>query len=297
MRLLQCGGFCHRKNDEGIRLMTSALGIEYVNSNEETRYQENWDFVFIPSEYITPDRFPNAKLIIYGPHNFVFPNGVWTTVNMTNNNKVYYNLLAKWVTKYCNEVSQFESNFNIIELPFAVDVERFKPVSEKVYERDCFLYFKDTNIEKLQKAEELCNKLGLTYEKIIYGQYQEKRYIHILNTSKFGIWIGRHESQGFAVEEALSMNIPLVVWDPKTMFEEMVHGNMVYRQYQNKCKLEASCIPYWDDNCGIVVDEATIESGIRHMVEHYRDYAPRDFVVRELSPAVCMQRWVDLLKH
>jgi hypothetical protein len=269
--------------------MTTALGIEYVKSNDEYKFKENWDFVFIPSQYIPPEKFPNAKLIIYGPHNFVFPNGVWTSINMKNNGKVYYNSLSRWVSELYQEVSQFEKNFNMIELPFGVDVERFKPSPEKVYERDCLIYVKRRKHHEVERVKSICETLKISYSVITYGSYKEEDLIHLSNTSRFGILLDCHESQGFAVQELMALNLPLVVWDAVDMFVEGYH------EYRGRYKLKSTSVTSWDESCGVIVDETSVESGIRHMVEHYRDYAPRDFVVRELSPAACMQRWVDLL--
>ena len=36
--------------------------------------------------------------------------------------------------------------------------------------------------------------------------------IKYIKKAKFGIVLGRHESHGFAIEEALSCNVPLLVW-------------------------------------------------------------------------------------
>lgn len=290
MKLLHCGGFCHSKNENGIRLMTSALGIKYVHSNTEDNYDKEWDFVFIPSKYIPPERFPNAKRIIYGPHNFIFPEGIWKTFNYSNDKRVYYNSLSKWVTELYEEVSQFRNNMNMIELPFAVDVERFKPASEKVYKNDCLIYMKGRKEHELEHVKNICNKLGLSYSVIRYGSYKEEDFMRLLNHVKFGILLDCHESQGFAVQEMLSMNVPLVVWDAKDMF---VEG---YGHLRGHYQLKSTSVTSWDSSCGLIVDEGTVEDGIRAMSEHYRDYAPRDFIVRKLGPAACMKRWVDLLE-
>ena len=59
--------------------------------------------------------------------------------------------------------------------------------------------------------------------------------------SKYGIILDAHESQGFAIEEALSCNVPLLVWNVSSMSQEE-GGN-----YQH---IPATSIPYWDKRCG-----------------------------------------------
>ena len=152
MKLLHFNGEGHPKNRDGIQLMTQALNIDYTYSNDRSLLGRDWDIVYIPAGFFSPEEMSNTKLIIYGPHNFVFPNGLWTSLDFTNYKHIYYNTLSKWNTEVYKEFG-FDKNMKMVELPFAVDVERFKPNAEKVYERDCFIYFKDTNTEKLQKAE------------------------------------------------------------------------------------------------------------------------------------------------
>jgi hypothetical protein len=279
--------------------MTSALNIEYTYSTNRNDLSKEWDIIYIPSGYFRPDTMPNAKLILYGPQNFTFPEGEWLHMNHKDDPRIYYNTLSKWNTAVYEEVSNFQNNMKMIALPFSVDINRFQPCENKIYERDCFIYFKARNPNELENVKNLCNQIGLNYSVLIYGNYREEDYIHILNTSKFGIWIGCHESQGFAAQEALSMNVPLIVWNAKTMryyYNKSAYGKHMYVIDDNKYKLNCTSVTTWDDTCGIIVDETSVESGIKHMVEHYRDYAPRDLVTRELSPATCMQRWVNLLK-
>jgi hypothetical protein len=270
--------------------MTSSIGAEYVESNDRARFREDWDLVFIPSEYIGPENFPNARRIIYGPHNFVFPEGMWLNLSLTRDNRVFYNTLSNWVKILYNETSNFEKNMNMAILPFAVDVDRFKPAEHKVYERDCFIYMKRRKHHEIEKVKAICDQLKLSYSVITYGSYNETDLIHLCNTSKFAILLDCHESQGFAVQEIMSMNVPLVVWDAKDMF---VEG---YEQYRGRYQLKSTSITTWDDTCGIVADEGTIDDCIKFMAEHYRDYSPRDLIVRELLPAVCMGRWLSLIE-
>jgi hypothetical protein len=294
IRVLQCAGFCHNKNDIGMQLMTSSIGAEYVKTSDPTRYSEDWDIVFVPSGYIGPEKFPNARRIIYGPHNFVFPEGKWLNLDFTADKQIFYNVLSKWNYDVHNETSGFSKNMNMAVLPFAVDVDRFKPAESKVYERDCFIYFKARDPNHLEYVKHLCAAKGLTYTVIAYGSYNEEHYRHVLNTSKFGIWIGCHESQGFGLQEALSMNVPLVVWDARSMFYEMNGGGRKqYGHLEGRYTLESTSATSWDETCGLLADEYTIGDCIGRMAVEYGKYGGREFVVRELSAEVCMGRWLE----
>ena len=45
-------------------------------------------------------------------------------------------------------------------------------------------------------------------------------FFNYLQNSKYGIWLDAHESQGFALQEALSCNVPLLVWNISSMNQE-----------------------------------------------------------------------------
>ena len=55
------------------------------------------------------------------------------------------------------------------------------------------------------------------------------------------MWLDAHESQGFALQEALSCNVPLFVWNITSMRQE-------YGSSYND--IPATTIPYWDERCG-----------------------------------------------
>ena len=68
------------------------------------------------------------------------------------------------------------------------------------------------------------------------------------------ISLDAHESQGFALEEAMSCNIPLLVSDAQTMYEEYNDGvNSTYYNHRPK-KMLSTSVPYWSEQCGIKID-------------------------------------------
>ena len=54
------------------------------------------------------------------------------------------------------------------------------------------------------------------------NKYPEKKYLKYLQKAKYGIILDAHESQGFAIEEALSCNVPLLVWNVKHMSQRNI---------------------------------------------------------------------------
>jgi hypothetical protein len=104
--------------------------------------------------------------------------------------------------------------------------------------------------------------------------------------------IDAHESQGFALQEAMSCNVPLLVVDAMSMYDEKSDGiNSVYDFLKPK-KLLATSVPYWSDECGIKINEYDdLSNSIDKILSN--TYTPREYVVRTLSDKVCMKRMLD----
>jgi glycosyltransferase involved in cell wall biosynthesis len=118
-------------------------------------------------------------------------------------------------------------------------------------------------------------------------KYDETAYIEYLKHAKYGIWIGCHESQGFALEEALSCDVPLIVWNVKSMNEEYKSN------YEN---IPATAIPYWDERCGEVfynLEEFAIKMPI--FLSKLNTYKPREYILQNLSMKVCEERLINII--
>jgi hypothetical protein len=119
------------------------------------------------------------------------------------------------------------------------------------------------------------------YTTVTYGSYNDADFKNALMDTKFVVWIGSHESQGFAFQETLAMNVPILVWDVRTMCDEI--GSNGYPAYSDHT-LQATTSSYWSDECGIKFYDAADFSGkFDEMMSMYTEFKPREFVERELS--------------
>jgi hypothetical protein len=258
------------------------------------------DVLWIPFSYVPPMAFPNAKRIIYGPHNFVFPFGGWTRLDLRGDSRVSYNCLSEWNRGVVRKsLEGTAANYPLCTLPFPVDTEDFRP---KTIEKslDCFVYFKKRRPEHLEAVLDTLKRLsidlgrGLSYVVLKYGSYKEEDYKDVLAAARYGIWVGCHEPQGFALEEALSCNVPLVVWDAAKMGDEWNESVSRPEYGEEEGAHVATSIPYWSGECGLVVKEADeLMTALRAMNVLYTSYCPRDFVLRTLSPRACAARWLE----
>lgn len=131
--------------------------------------------------------------------------------------------------------------------------------------------------------------IDLKYTVFCYNsKYDEQEYIDCLQRSRFGIWIGTHESQGFALQEALSCNVPLLVWNAVSMSQEF---------QANYKDIPSTTIPYWDDSlCGAQFTHAhQLAPTFHKFLKNIHTFRPREFVLNHLTSEICEQKLLALI--
>jgi Glycosyl transferases group 1 len=283
-------GTGHHKNYDAIQRMCCVCNIAFEATNDFERCKRaDYDILISNDKYFNPDLIPNVK-IIYGPQLFVIPSGdIIGSINAENSHRTAINSLAPWNTICFNEFAGSLVH-PIVNFPFAVDTNKFAPTTV-TKDLDFLVYIKDRHHSVINYALNTLNRLGIKYEIIRYGLYNEDQYKHLLSRAKCMLSVGRHESQGFALQEAMACGVPLLVWDVKSMHEEAPNGyTFIYARYHPK-KMLATCVPWWSDECGIkFYEETELEAGLKKMLETWETFTPRDYIVRELSEKPCVNR-------
>jgi glycosyltransferase involved in cell wall biosynthesis len=293
--LYMTSGVPHHKNWQGIQRMCRSCNIEfeYTNSIERIK-QNNYDILYLTTHYVDPYIVPNNIKIIYGPQFWVIPAA--PIVGKFKDDLVgrcVFNSLSKWVGDYYLELGG-ELIMPLTYFPFAVDTDRFKPNDNINKDYDCLVYIKRRSNDLVNYTINLLNYKGLKYKIFKYGSYNEEEYINALHKCKFMLTLDAHESQGFALEEAMSSGVPLLVMDVQSMYDEMNNGIMATYNYLKPKKLLATSVPYWSDECGIkITEQSELDGAIDRMMSDYKSFTPRDYIVRTLSDEVCMRRILD----
>ena len=275
-------GWLHHKN---MNALMKYKGIELVRVHDLPGSLEGFDIVYCPSTCVDVSLYPGVRFI-FGPHFSVYPNE--TQMSLIRGS--VYIQPSLW-TVDCWKRYDCCRGIDINVLPFGVDTDLFRPsegAEGGVLKENVVVYFKRRKPGELQYIENVLRFYRIPYKVFVYGSYSEAEYMEYLKGAKFGIWLDAHESQGFALEEALSMNVPLLVWNVRVMSQE--YGS----SYPD---VPATTIPYWDESCGEVVydwwDFTDVYSRFLSKLDSYR---PRDFVIKELSIEVCEKRFLDFIR-
>lgn len=286
----------HPKNNDNFIRMCKSMNLEYeITADKERISQDNYDILVAYNEFIEPELVPVRIKIVYGPGMFVFPSGPLVgPLRKELVGRCVYNTLSDWNKKVHEEMAE-SMIVPLVTFPYSIETDYFIPSSEPKT-LDCILYVKSRENRVVNYVTNLLNEKGLNYRLFKYGSYNGHDYKMTLPKAKFMITLDAHESQGFAIQEAMSSNIPLLVCDIKSLFDNIPDGenpNILRKDYMGK-KLYASSVPYWSEECGMKLDSIfDLDSAIDIMLQKYNTFSPRKFIVENLSNEVCMKRILD----
>jgi hypothetical protein len=285
MKLLLFNSYIHDKNRKALEMYKN---VEITIFNKEQDLQNinlnTYDAIYSPSISINVSQYPNTRFI-FGPHFSVFPDNNLHKIKGPNTT---YIQPSEWVVNLWKN-SSLSTDLNIQAVPFGVDTDKFcdiLPINERT---KVFVYYKSRTPDEIHFILDFLNAHKIEYILFSYtARYSEEYYLSYLRQCKYGIWVDAHESQGFALEEALSCNVPLLVWNIKTMDQE-------YRSTYEA--ISATTIPYWDERCGeYFYNKADFALLYDKFIQNIDKYSPREYILENLSIDKCETKFMNLCK-
>jgi hypothetical protein len=286
MRALCINPGMHNKNI-GFLLKCKKIDFCFINNVKDIYNLDltSFDAVISPCLPVDVSKFPNTKFI-FGPQFSVFPDN---RLDIIKGPKTSFNLLSEWVINFWKSFPICD-NLKLVSLPFGVDTEKFIYTKSMRERTKVLVYFKHRNPSDLRLIEKFLQDKNVEFNVFSYNsRYNEDDYLNYLQNSKFGIWIGGHESQGFALQEALSCDVPLLVWSVKSMNQE--YGS-------NYSDIPATTTSYWDKKCGEVFYNINdLESSYNKFIDCLETYKPREFILENLSIDSCETRFMEYINN
>src|SRR5262249_41016691 len=131
---------------------------------------------------------------------------------------------------------------------------------------------------------------GLAVAHISYGHYTPQDYIALLRNSKSMLYLSCHESQGFAYQECLACNVPVIAWNQGFWLdiERFTYG----REF-----VPASSVPFFDHRCGEQFSDfkAFVQMFDNFYLKACRgSFQPRDFVLQNLTIENSTRRMMNI---
>ena len=188
---------------------------------------------------------------------------------------------SQWVKdKFINKFNLPENKISV----WPVGIETFNNKRNITY--DCLIYFKRRDQKELDAVKQFLDSKNLTYKMVEYGGYGEDGFKNLVNQAKFCFLIIGTESQGIAVQEIMSMGVPIIAWDIK----EWLDQGEAYR-------VPATSIPYWDERCGeVFFNIKDLEVTFSKFYATLDQYDPKAFIKDNLSFECSVKTLLDILR-
>jgi hypothetical protein len=160
--------------------------------------------------------------------------------------------------------------------PCGVDTDYWMPSPGRKRDR-VVVYGKSGPEAFCEEVEQVVASLGWQLVRVRYGQYDAASYREVLESSAIGVFLSSFETQGLALAEAWSMDVPTVVWDP--------HGPA---EWDGRSFQAGSSCPFLTVATGRTW--RTIEElgpALRDTLQKRSEFRPREWVSLHMTDAIC----------
>jgi glycosyltransferase involved in cell wall biosynthesis len=194
---------------------------------------------------------------------------------------------AEWMIDFYRDVPSLARKSRAV--PCGVDAEFWKPASVRK-DRTAVVYWKSGDERFCEQVEAIVRRAGLEPLRVRsrHGEHAIFTPDHLraqLDRAILSVFLSTFESQGIALAEAWSMNVPTVVWDPQ--------GDAEWRGRHFK---SASSAPYLTPATGIATrDVAGLEGAIAQALATLETFHPREWVLGNMTDAVCSRKLYELI--
>ena len=217
---------------------------------------------------------------VYGPR----PPGGRAIVSEQRYKKFIIN--SEWTH---NQYKKYGISENLLEIwPVGIDTDLFPEVVHNAGDLsptyDCLIYFKRRDKEELKATINFLESFNQKYTIVEYGNYVEEDFKKTIKNSRYCFSLNGTESQGIAIQEIMSSNLPIFVWDV---------DKWVDRGPEHECP--ASSVPYWDERCGEKVYSLSKKESFEKFLNNLNNYSPRSFILESFTLKQKAQELVHIL--
>lgn len=182
--------------------------------------------------------------------------------------------------------------------PVGIDTREWAPVTSVNKSVDVLIYDKARRLTN--QHEELYGavraaiaNLGLSSETVVYGHHSPAEFKASLARSRSMAFLSPHESQGLAYQEAMSMGVPIIAWDPGESHDPE-------RFKWGTPHIATTSVPFFEPRCGVRFRlPSDFPDALALLLERSRagELDPRGFILDSLTVERSSQRFVDYLNE
>jgi hypothetical protein len=263
-----------------------AIGYPYVVNRSLTSTRRLW----VHDDHIALRHLRAAKeaAVVVGPNLFVLPRDIPAGIDLQG---YLYLHPSEWPIELWHTAGFTQCPMK--SWAVGIDTDAFAPPANPA-RNGVVVYHKERPEAQLEEIVRSLSEVGREVSVLRYGDYTEDDLIRAGSTAEVVVWHGMHESQGIALQEMLSLDVPIVVADVRRLSDAV--GPYVFgAEYDG---VSVTAVPYWDDRCGVIVsDYRLVAEAVEYVLAHRSEFAPREFVRERLSLEGQARAFVELWDH
>lgn len=176
------------------------------------------------------------------------------------------------------------------QCPCGVDAEWWKPAA-RPDSNLAVVYWKSGDEAFCEQVEAIVRACGLEPRRVrsLHGEhaiFAPADYRALLDRSVIGVFLSTFETQGLALAEAWSMDVPTVVWDPRGT-----------AQWRGRTFQSRSSAPYLTPATGRsfrTIDE--LEPVLRGALADRASFRPRQWILAHMTDAICSAALLEIIR-
>jgi hypothetical protein len=138
--------------------------------------------------------------------------------------------------------------------------------------QDVLIYWKTEPEEFICCIEDKLRDFGFRPFRIAYGQYSPDEFKRKLSRAGFAVFVSKSETQGVALAESWAMDVPTLVWDPKTF------------ELRGRVFLSSSSAPYLNSSVGWDWQTLSdLEAMLKRIHSDACTFQPRAWVLKNMT--------------
>jgi hypothetical protein len=183
---------------------------------------------------------------------------------------------SNWILDfYRDEAPELVSKMRVC--PSGIDPEFWQPPVRRKATAQALVYWKNAPEAIFRDVETGVRAYGLAIACVRYGQYRPEEYRTLLGTADVAVFLSTFETQGLALAEAWSMNVPTLVWDPRSEAE-----------WKGKRFRAGSSCPYLTAATGLTFRSSDeLAPRLLEVLSSPGRFSPREWVLAHMTDEVC----------
>jgi hypothetical protein len=216
--------------------------------------------------------------LVAGPVNAMFPDENDGVLLMPEIDRLI--VASDWMKDLYRDAPQLAAKS--VACPCGVDVEFWKPTPGVNRTNTATIYWKSGDEAFCDRVEQVVRDCGLQPRRVRSGHgehahFSREAFRTLLDESAVGVFLSSFETQGIALAEAWSMDVPTLAWNPQGI------ARWREREFQS-----GSSAPYLTDATGrlwTTLDE--FAPLLRGVLADRPPFQPRQWVVEHMTDAIC----------